>query len=239
VRRRARPLWSVLVAVAISLAVVAVAGAHLPEGVATTEATGIAQQTTVQFKRLNELGGEAMGVRVCFQGEFAKKVDIYGQAKWDLPVTLVVAAKEVRRKNEITGTSTRQPGSQRAYRYNPKDYGWAKLIRGPAFYVIYPTSVGAQSCSEIQLDDKGAKASFGKYLTTTGEFHIRVASAGQFLGEDLWAWQIESFGASVIWEGTDNFINICINHSYEIRSQGGRLYCVQKAGSFYKITHVG
>jgi hypothetical protein len=205
---------------------------------AATRASGVTQQTTVQFKRLNDIAADAVGVRVCFSGDFPKKVDIYGQAKWDLPVTLVVTAKDVRRKNEISGTSTRQPRSQRAYKYNPKDYGWAKLIRGPAFYVIYPTSISAQSCSEVQLDEKGAKASFGKYVTTTGKFRLRVASSGQFLGESSWAWQIESFGASVIWEGTDNFINICINHSYELRSQGGRLYCVQKAGTFYKITQL-
>jgi hypothetical protein len=28
-----------------------------------------------------------------------------------------------------------------------------------------------------------------------------------------------------IWEGTDAFVNYCIDHSRPIHSQGGRLYC--------------
>jgi hypothetical protein len=64
---------------------------------------------------------------------------------------------------------------------------------------------------------------------------IRAASLGKNLGESHWAWKIEIFGASAIWEGTDNFVNICINHLLEIRSMNGRLYCVQSAGVFNSI----
>ena len=205
-----------------------------------TQASGIAQQTTtVHFERVNEIAFNAVGVGVCFSGDFPKRVDIYGQVKWDLPVTLVVNVKDVRQENDISGASKRLPGSQRAYQYNPKDYGELRRIRGPAFYVVWPTDIGRRTCSRVEIDEKGAKAGFGKYLTTTGKFRVRVASSGQFLGDSRWAWKIESFGASVIWQGTDNFINICINRSYQIRSQGGRLYCVQKAGSFYKIARLG
>jgi hypothetical protein len=31
-----------------------------------------------------------------------------------------------------------------------------------------------------------------------------------------------------IWEGTDAFVNYCINHLRPIRSRGGRLYCNTK-----------
>ncbi len=38
----------------------------------------------------------------------------------------------------------------------------------------------------------------------------------------------------VIWEGTDDFVNVCINHLLQIRSKGGRLYCV--APGSYSVT---
>jgi hypothetical protein len=190
-------------------------------------------QVSASFIPFKTAATGGAGVSICFSGDFPKKVDIYGQVKFDLPITLLVTMKDVRRKNEINDKSSRQPGSQRAYHFNPKDYSWERLIRGPAYYVIWPTPTGARACSLVELDDKGAKAGFDQYFTTTGKLRLRVASSGQFLGDSLWAWEIESFGTIVIWQGTDSFINICINHSYEIRSRGGRLYCVQKGDSFY------
>jgi hypothetical protein len=106
----------------------------------------------------------------------------------------------------------------------------------PAFYRVYPRSIEPQTFSQVLLDVKGAKAGFGKSLTTTGKLRVSAGSSGQFLGKSLWAWKIESIGASVIWEDEDNFVNICINDSKEIRSSGGRLYCRFDSFEFYKIT---
>lgn len=212
----------------IPLAVVTAAVSALLVGVSMTDAASTvrAQQVSAFFVPYKDEAGNA-GVKVCYRGDFPKRVDIYGQVKFDLPVTLVVTVKDVRRENTF-GTSTRQPGSQRGYQFNPKDYGELRYITGPAYYVVYPTTIGAKACSSVDLWSKGAKAGFEKYYLTTGKFRIRVASSGQFLGDSLWAWEIESFGGGVIWEGTDNFINICINGNYEIRSRNLRLYCVQK-----------
>jgi hypothetical protein len=205
---------------------------------AATRATGIAQQTTAYFKPYNDPGNEASEANVCFRGDFPTKVSWDGQVKFDLPVTLVVTVKDVRRSNDFALKSKRLPGSQRAYHFNPKDYGWQKRISGAAFYDVYPTGVGARPCSSVDVGDYATKAGFGKSFITTGTYRIRVASSGEFLGDSLWKWKIEAYGGSLIWEGTDNFINICIDDNKEIRSRAGRLYCLQEPGTFYKITQV-
>ena len=40
---------------------------------------------------------------------------------------------------------------------------------------------------------------------------------------------------SRIWQGTDNFVNICINRGYPIYSAGGRLYCVSPALLTFRV----
>lgn len=225
-----------LIAVALALLVGAAATHAAPVG-----ANGVAQQTTVQFQRHNDQTYSLVGVAVCFSGDFPKQRTIYGDVRWDLPITLSVKVMDVRRKNEDTGKSQRQPGSQRTYRYNPKTNSDVvnDLPGTPAFYRVYPRSIEPQTCSQVLLAVKGAKAGPGKSLITTGKMRVGAGSSGQFLGKSLWAWQIESIGASIIWEGTDSFINICINDSKEIRSSGGRLYCRYEAFEFYKITPLG
>ncbi len=201
----------------LALAFVATVGAATPKQLsgkllttdAATQESGIAQQTTAYFKPYNDPGSEAASADACFRGDFPRTVSWDGQVKFDLPVTLVVTVKDVRQSNDFAAKSKRLPGSQRTYHFNPKDYGWQKAIKGAAFYDVYPTGVGALPCSSVDVGDYGIKAGFGKSFTTTGKYRIRVASSGQFLGDSLWKWKIEAYGASVIWQGTDNFVNIC------------------------------
>jgi hypothetical protein len=43
-------------------------------------------------------------------------------------------------------------------------------------------------------------------------------------------------GAKKIWEGTDAFVNVCINDSLEIRSSNGRLYCKTRGWTFKELS---
>jgi hypothetical protein len=42
-----------------------------------------------------------------------------------------------------------------------------------------------------------------------------------------------------IWQGTDAFVNVCINRGYTIRSAGGRLYCTDPGFRHIFISRLG
>ena len=172
----------------------------------------------------------------CFLGDFPR-TRRNGDTHYDLPITMNITNKEVRRENLLTDKSERLPGSVRGYRLNPgKDFHYGELLKPtPPFYFIVPF-VG-NTCVHVGLEN-AARARTGQYLLLTGKFRWRIASGGKFLGESLWAWKIYSFGGGRIWEGTDNFINICINGSHELRSLGGRLYCYQGSRQDETITRL-
>jgi hypothetical protein len=208
----------------LTMAAVAALGVLTSAGIA-------AELPTSVFFRSPPIIEDTTGLDVCFRGLTKPQERSDYTFKYDLPVTLLITNGSIRKQNEISGKSQRLPGSQRAFRFNLKDWG---KYKGPAFYRVEASPNGIDPCAMVELLNS-APAGFGKYFTITGNLRIRVASQGHSFGESRWAWKIKTFGASVIWQGTDNFINICINRALEIRSQGGRLYCVQSAAAFKSI----
>jgi len=101
---------------------------------------------------------------------------------------------------------------------NAKDFssgsGW-RLLASPNHELVWPDFAGwwfDPCCGGYEgrvqtfswtLYEGGAKLDSGRFAVT---------------------WR-ETGGPRKIWEGTDDFINICIDKTQHIRSEGGRLYC--------------
>ena len=49
---------------------------------------------------------------------------------------------------------------------------------------------------------------------------------------------VKTPNTQIIWQGTDAFVNYCINELKEIRSSGGRLYCVKVGLGRFKVRPV-
>jgi hypothetical protein len=59
-----------------------------------------------------------------------------------------------------------------------------------------------------------------RWVATAGD---RVVARGRFVVHRRY------FPPRRIWQGTDAFVNVCINRGYTVRSEGGRLYCTVPA----------
>jgi hypothetical protein len=173
---------------------------------------------------------DEVGIDTCFRGDFPRKENFFGETKYNLPFALYVTTT-AKSRNDISGKVKTLPKTRALYRYNLNQN---KSVKGPAYYRITISPNGIEPCVAIFFNQT-FPSGLDKFLTITGKVRIRASANGEFLGESLWLWENETSSGSIIWEGTDNFINICINHPYEVRSSGGRLYCVQPAASFRKV----
>jgi hypothetical protein len=87
----------------------------------------------------------------------------------------------------------------------------------------FPGKVGVQDyvLAGFYLDPVGTTATPSRRVVAW-----RMYAQGSVIGTGRFAvtsWY--SGGARKIWQGTDDFVNICIDKTQHIRSQGGRLYC--------------
>jgi hypothetical protein len=176
---------------------------------------------------------DEVGIDTCFRGDFPRKENWQGVMKYDLPVALLITTT-TKSRNEITGKVTNLPKTRALYRFNLSQN---KSVMGPAHYRVTVSPNGREPCVAAFFN-RVIPSGVDKFLKITGKMRIRASANGQFLGESSWLWENEASSGSIIWQGTDNFVNICINHPYEIRSSGGRLYCVQPGGSFRKVTRL-
>src|SRR5581483_6092157 len=58
-----------------------------------------------------------------------------------------------------------------------------------------------------------------------GVLNISVASNGKLLGKAKYSYVIRDIPGRIIDQGTDDFVNICIDQDYELLSGGGTLFC--------------
>ena len=207
----------VLVLVAASSLVVLIAAQAAPEQ----------GPVSLYWKRSPIL--DEVGIDTCFRGDFPRKETLDG-VTYDLSVALFITTT-AKSRDDITGKVKTLPKTRALYRFNLRQN---KSVKGPAHYLVTISPNGIEPCVAVFFN-QASPSGIDKFVTVTGNMRIRASANGQYLGESLWLWQNETSSASIIWEGTDNFVNICINRTYEIRSSGGRLYCVQPAMSFRKV----
>lgn len=171
-----------------------------------------------------------VGIDACFRGDFPRQENWQGEMKYNLPVALLVTTT-AKKRDGMMGKVATLPKTRRLYRFNLRQN---KSVRGPAHYRVTISPNGLEPCVAFFFN-KAFPTGPDKFVTITGKMRIRASANGQFLGESLWLWENATSGGSIIRQGTDAFINVCINGPNEIKSSNGRLYCVQPAFSSRKV----
>lgn len=94
------------------------------------------------------------------------------------------------------------------------------------------------SCSIAELTVTERVRWLAFYVNQTGELAIKVTSGGRLLGQARYQYRIRNTQGRTIWQGTDDFVNICINRTLTVLSQGGRLYCMMNDSTAIRLRRV-
>jgi hypothetical protein len=82
---------------------------------------------------------------------------------------------------------------------------------------------GSEKYTEWNLHPTGN--SFSTNGTRTERLTITGYTFGHKVGRHVLAVRYHNENPKTIWQGTDAFVNYCIDHLRTLHSKGGRLYC--------------
>lgn len=145
-------------------------------------------------------------IRVCFKG--ATETDTGGSK---LPVELAITNSYSRPVSKTKGKTKHR------YVFNLDQ---SRTFRADSFKV----EVGETDypCAIVYIVSPFSGA---RNATQVGTLTIRASSENVHLGQAKYSYAIRVLGKRTIWEGTDAFVNYCLNEGATLWSSGGKLYC--------------
>ncbi|HEY5197780.1 MAG TPA: hypothetical protein VIJ51_12225 [Solirubrobacteraceae bacterium] len=89
--------------------------------------------------------------------------------------------------------------------------------------------------------DAGPAATFSPQYLSDGTRHLsyKVVWSGQTLSAGAFTVDTTVVPSSRVYQGTDDFVNYCIDQIQTVYSSDGRLYCIQPGGIFYDVENSG
>jgi hypothetical protein len=142
----------------------------------------------------------------------------------------------------VTNTSQRSPSkatitTRRAYRFTPSDsttFTTDTYIVDTTGHFVGPLSMTACSDATLSLTVSS--------VNQAGGLNVRVTTGNRLLGKATFRYTITYFPGHQIWDGTDDFVNVCINNGLTVYSSEERLYCWSDdiyRGSLHRVWRQG